>query len=115
MKPFVIGRKNRFFSNTRKDGDVSCAVYSPAKTAIYNGLDAWAYRKWLFSELPHKKHEGFAYSDCLPWSGKVPDWVKERKRSGKEQREAASDTDIIRLRHRFGYTSLFLRLLLNGT
>ena len=66
MKPFVIGRKNWLFTNTRKDGDVSCAMYSPAKTAIYNGLDVWAYRKWLLSKLPHKKKEGFAYSDYLP-------------------------------------------------
>ena len=41
---------------------MSCAMYSPAKTAIHNGLDVWTYMKWL---LPHKK-EGFAYSDGLP-------------------------------------------------
>ena len=39
MKPFVIGRKNWLLANTRKGGDVSCAMYSPAKTAICNGLD----------------------------------------------------------------------------
>lgn len=39
MKPFVIGRKNWLFANTRKDGDVSCAMYSLAETAICNGLD----------------------------------------------------------------------------
>lgn len=81
MKPFVIGRKNWLFANTRKGGDVSYAMYSPARTAIYNGLDVWAYRKRL---LPHKKTDGFAYSDCLPWPDKVPDWVREGKRSGKE-------------------------------
>ena len=84
MKPFVIGRKNWLFANTRKSGDVSCAMYSLAKTAIHNGLDVWAYMKWLLSELPHKKKEGFVYSDCLPWSDKVPEWVREGKRSGKE-------------------------------
>lgn len=81
MKLFVIGRKNWLFANTRKGGDVSCAMYSLAKTVIYNGLDVWAYRKRLFSELPHKKKEGFAYSDYLTWS---PDWVREGKGSGKE-------------------------------
>lgn len=40
--------------------------------------------KWLLSELPHKKKEGFEYSDYLPWLDKVPDWVREGKRSGKE-------------------------------
>lgn len=64
-------------------------MYSLAKTAIYNGLDVWAYMKRLLSELPHKKpphkkKEGFAYSDCLPWSDKVPDWIREGKKSGKE-------------------------------
>lgn len=38
-KPFVIGRKNWLFANTRKGVDVSCAMYSLAKTAIHNGLD----------------------------------------------------------------------------
>ena len=84
MKPFVIGRKNWLFANTRKGGDVSCAMYSLAETAIYNGLDVWAYRKWLLSKLPHKKKDGFAYSDCLPWPDKVPDWVRAGKKSGKE-------------------------------
>ena len=53
MKPFVIVRKNWLFANTRKGLDVSCAMYSLAETAIYNGLDVWAYMKWLISELPH--------------------------------------------------------------
>ena len=76
--------KNWLFTNTRKGGDVSCAMYPLAKTAIHNGLDVWAYRKRLLSKLPHKKKEGFAYSDCLPWPDKVPDCVREGKRSGKE-------------------------------
>ena len=38
-KPFVIRRKNWLFTNTRKGGDVSCAIYALAKTAIYNRLD----------------------------------------------------------------------------
>ena len=88
MKPFVLGRKNWLFANTRKGGDVSCAMYSHAKTAVYNGLDVWAYRKRLLSKLPHKKKKGFAYSDCLPWPGKVPDWVKEGKRSGKKEKKS---------------------------
>ena len=77
-------RKNWLFTNTRKGGDVSCAMYSPAKTVIYNGPDGWAYRKRLLSELPHKKKDGFAYSDYLPWSDKVPDWVREGKSISKE-------------------------------
>lgn len=88
MKPFVIGRKNWLFANTRMGGDVSCAMYSLAKNAIYNGPDVCAYMKWMLSKLPYKKKEGFAYSDCLPWSDKVPDWVREGKRSGKEQRKS---------------------------
>ena len=83
-KPFVIRRKNWLFTNTRKGGDVSCAMYPLAKTAIHNGLDVWAYRKWLLSKLPHKTKEDFVNSDYLPWSDKVPDWVREEKKSGKE-------------------------------
>lgn len=39
MKPFVIGKKNWLFTNTRQGGNVSCAMYALAKTAIYNRLD----------------------------------------------------------------------------
>lgn len=88
MKPFVIGRKNCLFTNTRKGEDVSCAMYSLANTAIYNGLDIRTYMKRLLSKLPHKKKEGFAYSDYLPWSDKVPDWIREEKRSGKEEKKS---------------------------
>lgn len=84
MKPFVIGRKNWLFANTRKGGDVSCALYSLAKTAAHNGLDVWAYMKWLISKLPYKKKDGFMYEDYLPWSDKVPEWVREGKRGCKE-------------------------------
>ena len=83
-KPFVIGRKNWLFANTRKGGNVSCAMYALAKTAIYNGPDVWAYMKWLLSKLPHKTKECFVNSDYLSWSDKVPDWVREEKKSGKE-------------------------------
>ena len=63
-------------------------MYSLTETAIHNGLDVRAYRTRLLSKLPHKKKEGFAYSDCLPWPDKVPDWVREGKGSGKEQRKS---------------------------
>ena len=53
MKPFVISRKNWLFANTRKGGDVSGAMYSLAEAGIHNGLDVWAYMKWLISDLPH--------------------------------------------------------------
>ena len=56
-------------------------MYPLAETALYNGLDVWTYRNRL---LPHKKKEGFAYSNYLPWTDKVPDWVREGKGSGKE-------------------------------
>ena len=65
---------------------MSCELYSLAKTAIYNGLDVWAYMKRLLSELPHKKKEGFAYSDYLlrgrtrsqTWSGKEREAVRNK-------------------------------------
>ena len=60
-------------------------MYPPARTAIHNGSDVRAYRKRL---LPHKKKEGFAHSDCLAWSDKVPDWVREGKSISKEQRKS---------------------------
>lgn len=64
-------------------------MYSLAKTAIYNGLDVWAYMKWLLLELPHKKKEGFTYSDCLTWSDKVPTG------SGKEREAVRNKGDTV--------------------
>ena len=90
-----LKRKNRLFANTRKGGDVSCAMYSLTETAIHNGLDVRAYRKRL---LPHKKKEGFAYSDCLPWPDKVRIGSGKEREAVRNKGKAASDTDIIRLR-----------------
>ena len=70
-------------------------MYSLTETAIHNGLDVRAYRKRL---LPHKKKEGFAYSDCLPWPDKVRIGSGKEREAVRNKGKAASDTDIIRLR-----------------
>ena len=94
----------------RTTGEV-CALYSPAETAIFNGPDVWAYRKWLLSKLPLKNLRKASRIRTV-FLGRT----RSRTGSGKERKavwnkgKAASDTDIIRLRRRFGFTSLFFTL-----
>ncbi|NLN19485.1 MAG: IS66 family transposase [Firmicutes bacterium] len=38
IKPFVIGRKNRLFSNTPRGARTSAVIYSLVETAKENGL-----------------------------------------------------------------------------
>lgn len=110
MKPFVIGRKSWLFANTKKGGDVSCTMYSLAKTAIHNGLDVWAYMKWLLSGFPIKRRRVLRirtifHGRARPWS------ESEKKREAvRNKGKATWDTDIIRLRRRYCYTSLFFTL-----
>jgi len=70
IKPFVIGRKNWLFANTAKGAHASAIIYSVVETAKENGLNPFAYLKYLFDQIP----------DChttdldrlLPWSATLP-------------------------------------------
>lgn len=84
IKPLVIGRKNWLFSNTVRGAEVSCLMYSLVETARQNGLDPELYIDWLLRELPYRETKGFPYSDYLPWSDKVPDGVRAKKKSNHE-------------------------------
>ena len=46
--PFVIGRKNRLFSQTPKGASASADMYSLVEPAKANGLDVFEYLSWLF-------------------------------------------------------------------
>lgn len=110
MKPFVIGRKNRLFANTKKGGDVSCAMYSLAKTAIHTGLDVWAYMKWLLSGFPISRRMASFIRTIFrgrasPWTG-----LEKKREAGRNKEKSTWDTDIIHLRRRYCYTSLFFTL-----
>ena len=69
IKPFVIGRKNWLFSNTRSGAKASAILYSLVETAKANDLQPVAYLQALFEQLPHTSA---ADIDTLsPWNIKL--------------------------------------------
>jgi transposase len=52
IRPFVIGRKNWLFSNSVRGVKSSANLYSLIETAKANGLEPYAYLRYLFAELP---------------------------------------------------------------
>lgn len=52
IRPFVLGRKNWLFSDSVKGVKASANLYSIIETAKANGLEPYAYLRYLFTELP---------------------------------------------------------------
>ncbi len=52
---FVIGRKNWLFSDSVRGVTASASLYSLIETAKANGLEPYAYLRYLFTELPKAK------------------------------------------------------------
>ena len=52
IRPFVLGRKNWLFSDSVKGIKASANLYSLIETAKANGLEPYAYLRYLFTELP---------------------------------------------------------------
>jgi len=52
IRPFVIGRKNWLFANSVRGVKASANLYSLIETAKANGLEPYAYLRYLFTELP---------------------------------------------------------------
>jgi len=67
VRPFAVGRKNWLFSNTPKGADASTAIYSIVETAKANGMNPFAYLKFLLERLPN----GCSAEECLPWAAEV--------------------------------------------
>ena len=52
IRPFVVGRKNWLFSDSVKGVKASTNLYSLIETAKTNGLEPYAYLRYLFADLP---------------------------------------------------------------
>jgi len=52
IRPFVIGRKNWLFADTVAGAEASANLYSLVETAKANGIEPFAYLRFLFTELP---------------------------------------------------------------
>jgi transposase len=70
IRPFVVGRKGRLFSDTVKGAVASANLYSLVETAKANSVEPHAYLSAMFVRLPHAKTiEDF--EALLPWHIRV--------------------------------------------
>lgn len=52
IRPFVVGRKNWLFADTVRGAQASANLYSLIETAKVNGVEPFAYLRYVFAELP---------------------------------------------------------------
>jgi transposase len=52
IRPFVVGRKNWLFAGHPRGADASATFFSLIETAKANGLEPYAYLKYVFEQLP---------------------------------------------------------------
>jgi transposase len=74
VKPFVIGRKNWLFSNTKSGANASAVIYSIIETAKANHLVPFEYFKYLLEQLPNITTSQLP--GVMPWSDTLPDYCK---------------------------------------
>ena len=67
IRPFALGRKNWLFSDTVGGAKASANLYSLIETAKANGLDPYAYLRYVFTELP-KADTPEAIEALLPYN-----------------------------------------------
>lgn len=52
IRPFVVGRKNWLFAGHPRGAEASATFFSLIETAKVNGLEPYAYLKYVFEKLP---------------------------------------------------------------
>ncbi|MBF0182746.1 MAG: IS66 family transposase [Magnetococcales bacterium] len=67
IRPFVIGRKGWLFSDSVRGVKSSANLYSLIETAKTNGLEPFAYLRYLFTQLPTAATVD-DYENLLPWN-----------------------------------------------
>jgi len=72
VKPFVMGRKNFLFAGSTEGADAMCFYYSLIETAKQNGINPYAYLRWLFEQAPLLK-EGQTIESLAPWNINIED------------------------------------------
>lgn len=65
IRPFVLGRKNWMFAGTPEGAQASADLFSLIETAKANGLEPYAYLRYLFEKLPFAAGEE-DYRTLLP-------------------------------------------------
>jgi transposase len=67
IRPFALGRKNWFFSDTVKGANASAALYSLVITARANSVEPYDYLTHIFAELP-RATTADDIEALLPWN-----------------------------------------------
>jgi len=57
IRPFVLGRKNWLFAGGPDGAEASATFFSLIETAKVNGLEPYAYLRYLFEKLPLAQSE----------------------------------------------------------
>jgi len=65
IRPFVIGRKNWLFAGNPRGAEASATFFSLIETAKANGLEPYAYLRYVFENLPLIENED-EYRSLLP-------------------------------------------------
>ena len=69
IKPFVIGRKNRLFSNTPKGAKSGAVIYSVVETAKENHIAPFSYLTFVFRNAPNlDMNSPDSIDRLLPWN-----------------------------------------------
>ena len=75
IKPFATARRAWLFADTPKGARANAVLYTLVESARINGLDVFAYLKYLLAEMPNNHHpeKPEIIDDYLPWSEKLPE------------------------------------------
>lgn len=77
IRPFVTGRKNWLFSDTKRGAVASATVYSIIETAKANRLNPYMYLVHLLTQLPNLKElTNESLQPFLPWEDSLPKWCR---------------------------------------
>lgn len=80
VKPFVIGRKNWLFSNSKNGAQTSSIYYSIIETTKLNNLDPHMYLEYVLDELSNipKDKRKAAIRNLLPYSISLPSTIRAK-------------------------------------
>jgi transposase len=67
IRPFVVGRKNWLFAGSPDGAKASATFFSLIETAKANGLEPYAYLRYIFKKLPLAQTEQ-NLKDLLPYN-----------------------------------------------
>ena len=84
IRGFCIGKKNWEMIDTINGATSSAIIYSIAETAKANTLKSYEYFEYLLTQIPaHMDDTDRSFlEDLLPWSPKLPAYIRKQKDRG---------------------------------